>query len=1057
MNPKLPTDLQTIVAKAMDPEPDRRYQTADELADDLERLLSLHPIRARPAGLVTRTVKLARRNKRAVAGAAVGGSLVLILSILAGIYLILVPGWVEAHVRNARLTLLDPLQSDRVLGMLYGFARPDAPAFPAADSAHEALAACDAALFWRPFDDDLGIERDIVRLAHDLSEDSMTQPFISGALEHAAPLACKYARTWTDSSRDGPPEIAAQELNIADPTDLRALGLLAFLCSDPHMCVAAWEKLDLIRHPDPFVEATLGQLYLMTDRAPEALGHLTIALQEYPSAGFLHVDLADALVQIGSLDKAGKRIDEAREMGGEDPNFGLKRVEADYFAARGRDAEAREIYEWFRRKRQNPPARRSYGHFLESRGELREAVQVYQELVKLRPSVAKFHVVLLAAADAWWASLPPTERYSILRRSLDTHPRNPRSFPAMLLSYGESLAALKRLNGASERCTTAGVDESEPTRGDFRQATVTLGPAYFSTFIQKVTLMELGHRMEVSDMDRWAQMSTYSRFLKDAQASAWLLRRPGFCSKLVGVLHTIATSVRRARDSVIAATVAATTLGAPVAQGDWISIDNGPANDRRAAGQALAGQWREVWRLPYYGSPSVLVRDGRVVFRDNPNNRASYRAVWLSDGTSLWEGYIATDARTHTTGCIIADRVFLSLSNGGTGNPNDNFTEMVECVDLATGTHLWTWNSQRVGMVRELQPVAWNPLFPGGPAADRVVFNVSERAGTAQAQVWKTRLVVLNAESNVPEVLVETGPFAGNTIPAYREPAVYARSLGGPGAKVNVFYQHALFNAPGSNWASFVLRVHDLFSGEEPTEPFLPSSPALSGVTVSPFPVSTTQSPPVIDVNRSRGYLFETGGWLRAYDLDNGIETWNRQITGSNINMIPLLQPNSGHVVMVDRVDGTITAYAGATGDPVWLKPTLAPGIPHWDDGVVLDDDVILLPFENGDIYGVDAGGTLLGPVHTEPNVRRVTPVGGRFLVATNSELICYAPAARGDLNCDGRINALDIGPFLVALVDPGRYANQYPNCDISLADMNGDGEENGLDIAPFVDAVLAP
>ena len=41
VNPKVSQDLQTIVTKAMDPDRQRRYQTADELGDDLERLLTL--------------------------------------------------------------------------------------------------------------------------------------------------------------------------------------------------------------------------------------------------------------------------------------------------------------------------------------------------------------------------------------------------------------------------------------------------------------------------------------------------------------------------------------------------------------------------------------------------------------------------------------------------------------------------------------------------------------------------------------------------------------------------------------------------------------------------------------------------------------------------------------------------------------------------------------------------------------------------------------------------------------------------------------------------------
>src|SRR5262245_26086125 len=43
-------DVETVVLTAMEKEPARRYATAAELADDLEALLEVRPIRARPAG-----------------------------------------------------------------------------------------------------------------------------------------------------------------------------------------------------------------------------------------------------------------------------------------------------------------------------------------------------------------------------------------------------------------------------------------------------------------------------------------------------------------------------------------------------------------------------------------------------------------------------------------------------------------------------------------------------------------------------------------------------------------------------------------------------------------------------------------------------------------------------------------------------------------------------------------------------------------------------------------------------------------------------------------------
>lgn len=62
----------------------------------------------------------------------------------------------------------------------------------------------------------------------------------------------------------------------------------------------------------------------------------------------------------------------------------------------------------------------------------------------------------------------------------------------------------------------------------------------------------------------------------------------------------------------------------------------------------------------------------------------------------------------------------------------------------------------------------------------------------------------------------------------------------------------------------------------------------------------------------------------------------------------------------------------------------------------------------------------------------------------------------RGDINCDGAVNAFDIEPFLVALFEPDEYAARFPNCDIYLADINRDGSIDAFDIQPFI-ALLFP
>ncbi len=66
LNPALPSDLETIVLKAMAKDPVSRYATAAALAEDLQRFLDDQPILARRPGPVERLARLARRHMRVV-------------------------------------------------------------------------------------------------------------------------------------------------------------------------------------------------------------------------------------------------------------------------------------------------------------------------------------------------------------------------------------------------------------------------------------------------------------------------------------------------------------------------------------------------------------------------------------------------------------------------------------------------------------------------------------------------------------------------------------------------------------------------------------------------------------------------------------------------------------------------------------------------------------------------------------------------------------------------------------------------------------------------------
>ena len=68
---RIPRDLETVVLKAMDKDPARRYQTAGEFADDLRRFLADEPVRAKRPTLRERAIRWASRRPRTVAAAVV--------------------------------------------------------------------------------------------------------------------------------------------------------------------------------------------------------------------------------------------------------------------------------------------------------------------------------------------------------------------------------------------------------------------------------------------------------------------------------------------------------------------------------------------------------------------------------------------------------------------------------------------------------------------------------------------------------------------------------------------------------------------------------------------------------------------------------------------------------------------------------------------------------------------------------------------------------------------------------------------------------------------------
>ena len=83
-NRSVSRDLETICMKAMAKDPQRRYATALELAEELERFAAGQPIKARPAGMLERAWRRCRKHPLATG---VGAVLLIALVLTAGFFL----------------------------------------------------------------------------------------------------------------------------------------------------------------------------------------------------------------------------------------------------------------------------------------------------------------------------------------------------------------------------------------------------------------------------------------------------------------------------------------------------------------------------------------------------------------------------------------------------------------------------------------------------------------------------------------------------------------------------------------------------------------------------------------------------------------------------------------------------------------------------------------------------------------------------------------------------------------------------------------------------------
>ncbi len=188
LEPAIPIELEIIVLKAMAREPDGRYETAQDMADDLRRFLEGQPILARRPSLRERAVRWARRHRKALAG-----TMAMLLLGFAGLLIALLVLWNE---RDRTKTALKKVQQSKEEAQKEG-QRAEANFYAALSGASEMLMKLDP-----PHGDEPHIEpklrktiierglRFFYRFIDEKSSDPSVRFQSSRAYEHIAAVYC---------------------------------------------------------------------------------------------------------------------------------------------------------------------------------------------------------------------------------------------------------------------------------------------------------------------------------------------------------------------------------------------------------------------------------------------------------------------------------------------------------------------------------------------------------------------------------------------------------------------------------------------------------------------------------------------------------------------------------------------------------------------------------------------------------------------------------------------------------------------------------------------------
>jgi tetratricopeptide (TPR) repeat protein len=404
LNKAIAAELETIVLKAMEKNPAERYNTAQELADDLERWLKDEPIRARRPSVVQRLRRWGRRHRAMVWAAA--ACLLVAGAVLAGSV-----GWVlrDEAVRWAE-TERKGREALQEATALQGKGKyPEALA--AARHAKELLADGGTKEFQQRVGGMLADLSMVVRL----EEICLEQTNVREAGFDIARADPEYTRAFQEFGIDvealGPEEAAARIRARTIPVELAAaLDLWAGVRKLTRKGDAqSWKRLVAVaRLADP--DERRNQLREALERRDdEALVHLAASKQvtDWPASTL--VLLSRALLQTSAAEQAVALLRKAQQRHPGD--FWINHELALSFSQLKPpqlDEASRFLTAAVAIRPQSPGAHVNLGVALAGKGRLDEAITALHEAIRLEPAYVSAHYnlgVTLTEKRQWDAAI----------------------------------------------------------------------------------------------------------------------------------------------------------------------------------------------------------------------------------------------------------------------------------------------------------------------------------------------------------------------------------------------------------------------------------------------------------------------------------------------------------------------------------------------------------------------------------------------------------------------------------------------------------------------------